>query len=121
MDAETGHGRETWRAHASEASLGEEIEHLKEMLLEHDRSLSTRLSRGDKPSLEEKRTRSGIIRRLNRARRELARLRAGKVNEPLRRISFRVSRADYERLQTLADREGMTLSTYIRNQLFPEE
>jgi predicted DNA-binding protein len=32
-----------------------------------------------------------------------------------------VSRADYERLQTLADREGMTLSTYIRNQLFPEE
>jgi hypothetical protein len=106
---------------ASEAALEEEIEHYKELLLEHDRSLSRKLSEGEKPSLEEKRTRSRILRQLNRTRRQLYRLRTGTVPQPTKRITFRLTLEDYTRLQTLAELEGLSLSAYIRKQLFPDK
>ena len=104
----------------SEAELENEIAYCKDMLLEHDRSLSERISRGEKPSLEEKRARSRIIRQLNRARRLLYRMRRGAEQDPLRRVSFRVTHSEYARLQALAEQEGLSVSAYIRKQLFPE-
>lgn len=104
----------------SEAALEEDIEHLKNLLLEHDRSLSQKISKGKKPSLEEKRARSRIIRQLNRSRRQLYRLKTGIEQKPTRKISFRVGEEDYAHLQTLAEQEGVSLSAYIRKQLFPD-
>jgi hypothetical protein len=98
----------------SEVALEEEIEHLKNLLLDHDRSLSHKLSRGEKPTLEEKRARSRIIRQLNRTRRQLYRIRT-------KRITFRVDQGDYAHLQTLAEQEGLSLSAYIRKQLFQDK
>jgi predicted DNA binding CopG/RHH family protein len=121
MNPEMSRSRGTSWSQDSEVFLGKEIEDLKEMLLEHDRSLADKLSRGEKRSLQDRRARSSIIRRLNRARRELSRLRAGNASQPLRRITFRVSQSDYERLQIMAEQNGMSLATYIRNQLLPEE
>ena len=108
-------------AEASESALEEQIELLKNLLLEHDRSLSDRLSGGEKPSLEEKRTRSQIIRQLNRNRRQLYRLKTGDVRQPRKRITFRIGEEDYARLQVLAQQEGLSLSAYIRKQLFPDK
>ena len=105
---------------ASESALEETIEHFKTLLLELDRSLSHRLSRGGKPSIEEKRARSRIIRQLNRTRRQLYRLKAGIARQPTRRISFRLNEEDYAQLQTLAQQAGLSLSAYIRKQLFPD-
>lgn len=104
----------------SEAALEEDIEHLKDLLLEHDRSLSQKISKGKKPSLEEKRARSRIIRQLNRTRRQLYRLKTGTEQKPTRKISFRVEEEDYAHLQTLAEQEGLSVSAYIRKQLFPD-
>jgi hypothetical protein len=105
----------------SESALEEEIEHLKDLLLDHDRSLSHKLSRGEKPSLEEKRARSRIIRQLNRTRRQLYRLVAGIERQPAKRVTFRLNDEDYANLQNLAQEEGMSLSAYIRKQLFPDK
>lgn len=105
---------------ATEATLEQEIEYLKDLLLEHDRSLSPKLSRGEKPSLEEKRARSRITRQLNRIRRQLYRLKTGTERQPTRRITFRVNEEDYAHLQTLAQQEGLSLSAYIRKHLFPD-
>ncbi len=108
-------------AETSESALEEKIEHLKDLLLGHDRSLSHQLSRGKKPSLEEKRARSQIIRQLNRLRRQLYRLRTGTERQPTKRITFRLNDEDYAHLQTLAQQEGVSLSGYIRKQLFPDK
>jgi hypothetical protein len=105
----------------SEVALEEEIEHLKNLLLDHDRSLSHKLSRGEKPTLEEKRARSRIIRQLNRTRRQLYRIRTGTEKQPTKRITFRVDQGDYAHLQTLAEQEGLSLSAYIRKQLFQDK
>jgi hypothetical protein len=104
-----------------EAALEEEIENLKSLLLEHDRFLSYKLSSEKKPSLEEKRARSRIIRQLNRTRRQLYRLKTGTERQPMKRITFRIDEEDYTHLQTLAQQEGMSLSAYIRKQLFPDD
>ncbi|MFP3869534.1 MAG: plasmid mobilization protein [Syntrophobacteria bacterium] len=104
----------------AEAVLELDIERFKNLLLEHDRSLSHRLSRGETPSLEEKKRRSRILRQLNRTRRELFRLRKGTLREATKRVTFRVSETDYNHLQTLAQQEGLSVSGYIRRQLFPD-
>ena len=106
---------------ASEAALEREIEHYKELLLEHDRSLSHRLSKGEKTSLEDKRARSRIVRHLNRTRRQLYRLKKGTVPQPTKSITVRVTQDDYARLQTFAELEGLSLSAYIRKQLLPDK
>ena len=108
-------------AEASESAIEEEIELLKNLLLEHDRSLYAKLSGGEKPSLEEKRTRSRIIRQLNRTRRQLYRLKTGDARQPRRKITFRIDEENYARLQTLAQQDGLSLSAYIRKQLFPDK
>ena len=106
---------------AFEAALEEEIDHLKNLLLEHDRSLSQRLSATEKPSLEERKARSRIIRQLNRTRRQLYRLRTGIERQPTKKISFRIDEEDYAHLRALAQQEGLSLSAYIRKRLFPEK
>ena len=108
-------------AETVEVALEEEIENLKSSLLEHDRLLSHKLSREEKPSLEEKRARSRIIRQLNRTRRQLYRLKTGTERQPMKRITIRISEEDYAHLQTLAQQEGVSLSAYIRKQLFPDD
>ena len=105
---------------AFETALEEEIEHLKNLLLEHDRSLSNRLSETEKPSLEEKKARSRIIRQLNRTRRQLYRLRTGIARQPTKKITFRIDEEDYAYLRDLAQQEGLSISAYIRKQLFPD-
>lgn len=105
----------------SETFLEQEIEHLKDDLREHDRSLYETLSRGEQPSLAEKRTRSRILRQLNRTRRRLYRLRTGTRREPKRRITARVSESEYLHLQSLAEQEALSLSAYIRKQLLGED
>ncbi len=107
-------------ASASETALQQDLEDLKNLLLEHDRSLSHKLSRGEKLSLSEKKARSRIIRQLNRTRRKLYRLKSGAEQPPTRRITFRVNEDDHAHLQTLAQEEGLSLSAYIRKQLFPD-
>jgi predicted DNA binding CopG/RHH family protein len=108
-------------AEASESALEDEIELLKNLLLEHDRSLFDKLSGGEKPSFAEKRRRSRIIRQLNRTRRQLYRLKTVDVRQPSKKITFRIAEEDYSRLQALAQQEGLSLSAYIRKQLFPDQ
>ncbi|MBW1983047.1 MAG: hypothetical protein JRJ12_17755 [Deltaproteobacteria bacterium] len=99
---------------SEEAALEEEIEHFKELLLEHDRSLFIRLSDGEKPSPEEKRARSQILRHLNRARRRLYRLRKSGAPEMKRRLTIVVTESEYDHIRIQAQEEGMSLSAYIR-------
>jgi hypothetical protein len=100
------------------ADLERELEHYQEMLHEYDRSLEAKLPRNAKPSLEQRRERSRIIRQLNRVRRELGRVKRGAVREPLRRIVLLVTGSEYDRLQALAEEEDLTLLAYIRAKLF---
>ena len=103
----------------SAADLERELEHYQEMLYDYDRSLQDKLPRGGKPSLEQRRERSRIVRQLNRVRRELSRVRRGVVRDPRRRITLQVSASEYDRLQALAEEEGLNLPAYIRAKLFP--
>ncbi len=103
----------------SAADLERELEHYQEMLYDYDRSLQDKLPRGGKPSLEQRRERSRIVRQLNRIRRELSRVRRGVVRDPRRRITLQVSASEYDRLQALAEEEGLNLPAYIRAKLFP--
>jgi hypothetical protein len=98
--------------------LERELEHYQEMLHEYDRSLEAKLPPSGKPSLEQRRERSRIIRQLNRVRRELGRMRRGVTREPLRRITLLVTGSEYDRLQALAEEEGLNLPAYIHAQLF---
>ncbi|UCG12323.1 MAG: hypothetical protein JSU72_17785 [Deltaproteobacteria bacterium] len=104
----------------SEGLLEDNLEHLKNLLLEHDRHLSIKQSRGEKPSLQEKRERSRIVRQLNRTRRQLYQLKRGNEKQLLKRITVRVKESEYTHLQSLAQEEGLSLSDYIRKQLFPD-
>ena len=103
-----------------ELRLEEEIEHWKNLLFEHDRTLSDEVSRGVKPSLAEKKARSRIIRHLNRSRRQLYRLRRGAGAQTKKKITFRVSEEVYAQLQSMAEQEGFTLSAYIRKRLLSD-
>jgi len=103
----------------SAADLERELEHYQEMLYDYDRSLQDKLPRGGKPPLEQRRERSRIVRQLNRVRRELSRVRRGVVRDPRRRITLQVSASEYDRLQALAEEEGLNLPAYIRAKLFP--
>jgi len=103
----------------SAADLERELEHYQEMLYDYDRSLQDKLPRGGKPSLDQRRERSRIVRQLNRVRRELSRVRRGVVRDPRRRITLQVSASEYDRLQALAEEEGLNLPAYIRAKLFP--
>ena len=103
----------------SAAKLEREPEHYQEMLYDYDRSLQDKLPHGGKPSPEQRRERSRIVRQLNRVRRELSRVRRGVVRDPRRRITLQVSASEYDRLQALAEEEGLNLPAYIRAKLFP--
>jgi hypothetical protein len=103
------------------ADLERELEHYQEMLHGYDRSLQASLPRNGKPSLEQRRERSRIIRQLRRVRRELGRAKRGVVREPLRRVSLLVTGSEYDRLQALAEEEGLNLPAYIRAKLFPRD
>ena len=103
----------------SAADLERELEHYQEMLYDYDRSLQDKLPRGGKPSLDQRRERSRIVRQLNRVRRELSRVRRGVVRDPRRRITLQVSASEYDRLQALAEEEGLNLPAYIRAKIFP--
>ena len=105
----------------STADLERELEHYQEMLYEYDRSLQDKLPRGGKPSFEQRRERSRIVRQLNRVRRELSRVKRGGVPEPLRRITLQVTASEYDRLQALAQEEGLNLPAYVRTKLFPRD
>lgn len=117
MEVEVSHSA---GAAISEAELEQDLEDLKDLLLDYDRSLAHKISRGEKLSPDEKRARSRIVRRLNRARRQLYRLRKGISQQPMKRITFRVSQEEYSHLQIIAHQEGLSLSAYIRKQLFPK-
>ena len=103
----------------SAADLERELEHYQEMLYEYDRSLQDKLPRDGKPSFEQRRERSRIVRQLRRVRRELSRVKRGGVRDPLRRITLQVTASEYARLQALAQEEGLNLPAYIRAKLFP--
>lgn len=103
----------------SAADLERELERYREELYEYDRSLQDKVPRGGKPSFEQRRERSRIVRRLHRVRRELSRMRRGAVRDPLRRITLQVTASEYDRLQALAQEEGLNLPAYIRAKLFP--
>ena len=118
MEVEASH---SVRSAVSEAALEQDLEDLKDLLLEYDRSLNHKLSRGEKLSPDDKRARSRIVRRLNRTRRQLYRLRKGTVQQPIKRITFRVTQEEYSHLQIIAQQEGLSLSAYIKTQLFPEK
>jgi len=105
----------------STADLERELEHYQEMLHQYDRSLQDKLPPGGKPSLEQRRERSRIVHQLRRVRRELSRVKRGGVRGPLRRISLQVTASEYERLQALAQEEGLHLLAYIRARLFPKD
>ena len=119
MEAEESRSEKATETGGSEAALEQKLEHYKELLLEHDRSLSHKLSKGEKPSPVEKRARSRIVRQLDRTRRQLYRLKKGTVAQPMKRITFRVTEEDFTQLQMLAELEGLSLSAYIRKQLLP--
>ena len=102
----------------SVADLEGELEHYQEMLHQYDRSLRDTLPPGGKPSFEQRRERSRIVRQLRRVRRELGRVRKGAVRGPLRRISLQVTAFEYDRLQALAQEEGLSLAAYVRSRLF---
>lgn len=101
----------------SVVELERELEHYQEVLHEHDRSLRANLVPGGKPSLEQRKERSRIIRQLNRVRRRLARVKKGSLREPVRRLTLRLTESEYTRLQTLAEEEGFSLPAYIRAKL----
>jgi hypothetical protein len=103
------------------ADLERELEHYQEMLHGYDRSLQANLPRSGKPSPEQRRERSRIIRQLRRVRRELGRAKRGVVREPLRRITLLVTGSEYDRLQALAEEESLNLPAYIRAKLFPRD
>jgi hypothetical protein len=105
----------------SAADLERELERYQEKLHDYDRSLQDKLPRGSKPSLGQRRERSRIVRQLNRIRRELSRVKKGAVRDPLRRITLQVTASEYDRLQALAQEEGLNLPAYIRAQLFPRD
>jgi len=105
----------------SAADLERELEHYQEMLYQYDRSLQDKLPPGGKPSFEERRERSRIVRQLRRVRRELSRMKRGGVRDPLRRITLQVTASEYDRLQALAQEEGLNLPTYIRARLFRKD
>jgi hypothetical protein len=105
----------------SVVELERELEHYQEVLHEYDRSLRDKFVVGGKPSLEQRQERSRIIRQLNRVRRRLARVRRGNVQEPLRRITLRLTESEHARLQTLAEEEGLSLPAYIRAKLCLED
>jgi hypothetical protein len=98
-----------------------ELERYQEKLYEYDRSLQEKLPPGSKPSFEQRRERSRIVRQLNRIRRELSRAKKGVVRDPLRRVTLQVSASEYDRLQALAREEGLNLPAYIRAKLFPRD
>lgn len=103
------------------ADLERELEHYQEMLHGYDRSLQANLPPSGKLSPEQRRERSRIIRQLRRVRRELGRAKRGVVREPLRRISLLVTGSEYDRLQALAEEEGLNLPAYIRAKLFARD
>jgi hypothetical protein len=105
----------------SAADLERELEHYQEMLYEYDRSLQDKLPRDGKLSFEQRRERSRIVRQLRRVRRELSRVKRGGVRDALRRITLQVTASDYDRLQALAQEEGLNLPAYIRAKLFPRD
>jgi hypothetical protein len=105
----------------SAADLERELEHYQEMLHQYDRSLQDKLPPGGKPSFEQRRERSRILRQLRGVRRELSRVKRGGVRGPLRRITLQVTASEYDRLQALAQEEGLNLPAYIRARLFPED
>jgi hypothetical protein len=90
------------------------IEELKEELYDHDRSVVDRVGLSGKPSPEEKKKRSGIIRELNRARRILYRLARG---GPPKTVKLVLTGEEYQRLQKEAELEGISLNSYLKSKL----
>ncbi len=98
----------------SREELEATIEELKDALYDHDRAVIDRVGLSGKPSPEEKKKRSGIIRKLNRARRVLYRLSRG---GPPKTVKLVLTSEEHSRLVKEAQLEGISLSAYLKSKL----
>ncbi len=90
------------------------IEELKEELYDHDRAVVDRVGLSGKPSPDEKKIRSGIIRELNRTRRLLYRLQKG---GPPKTVKLVLTAQEHQRLMKEAELEGVSLNSYLKSRL----
>ena len=90
------------------------LEELKERLFDHDRAVIDRVGLSGKPSAQEKKARSGLIREINRTRRAIYRLAQG---GPPVVVRFKVSGEEYRLLEEEAREEGLPLGEYLRRKV----
>ena len=90
------------------------VEELKDELYDHDRAVVDRVGLTGKPSPEEKKKRSGIIRELNRTRRLLYKLQQG---GPPKTVKLVLTSEEHERLVKEAELEGVSLNSYLKSKL----
>ena len=88
------------------------IEELKDQLYEHDRAVIDRVGLTGKPSSEEKKKRSTILRNLNKNRRTLYNLTHGS-GKPVK-INLSFSTEEYKILENKALEEGLNIKKWIK-------
>ena len=94
--------------------LERRIEELKDRLYDHDRAVYDRVGLSGKPSPQEKKDRSAIIRELNKTRRVLYRLSQG---GPPKTIKLVLTQEEHQRLEEEARAEGLGLNAYLKAKL----
>lgn len=96
------------------AELEARVDELKDELYDHDRAVYDRIGLSGKPSPEEKKKRSAIIRELNKTRRVLYRLSQG---GPPKTIKLVLSGEEHRKLEEEARAEGLSLNAYLKAKL----
>lgn len=96
--------------------LNEALEELKDRLYEHDRRVVDRVGLSGKPSPEEKKARSAIVREINRTRKAIYRLTTGNSGKK-KQIKITVSGTEHEQLVSEAEAEGLPFNIYVKRKL----
>lgn len=91
------------------------IEELKDRLFDHDRTIIDRVGLGGKPSKEEKKVRSAIIRDLNRLRREHYRLTHD--GGPPKKVNLTFTAKEWRGLEEEAGAEGVAVKQWLKMKL----
>lgn len=97
------------------AQMEEALEELKDALYDLDRAIIDRVGLTGKPSAEEKKARSAIIKKLNKIRRQHYNLKT--KGGPPKKVSLTFSALEYQALEEEADLEGLPLKQWLKRKL----
>ncbi len=92
------------------------LEELKDWLYELDRAIIDRVGLTGKPSPEEKKARSAVVKEINKTRREIYKLIKGKGSP--KKITLTLTAEEYRRLEQEAVAEGVGVRRWIKRKLF---